>query len=485
MHTGPETCLPVSNIVAAINNIKPVIMEKNKYYGHPGNGNGKKILFACVPADGHFHPLTGLAMHLKSIGYDVRWYTSTTYEQKINKLGIPYYPFVRAFDISAGNPEEIFPQREQHKSQVSRLNFDLINVFILRATEYYEDIQDIHQTFPFDLLIADITFSAIPFVKEKMGIPAIGIGIVPLMEASRDLGPAGLGLTPASGFLGRRKQDMMRFMADHFIFRKSNKVMRSIFRAHDIDPGTSNVFDTLTRKATLLLQSGTPGFEFERSDLGSNIRFMGPLLPYIAPKKEGRWYHSKLEQYDKVILVTQGTVEKDPEKIIVPALEAFQHTKHLVIATTGGSKTAELRERYTADNIIIEDFIPFDDVMPYADVYVTNGGYGGVLLGIQHLLPLVVGGIHEGKLEINARVGYFKLGVDMKTEKPTPAKVKESVEEVLSNDSYRQQVKKLAAEFNHYDPHLLCERYVAEVLQQNNSTLTGRPLTDHKILIRN
>lgn len=460
-------------------------MEKNKYYGHARNGNGKKILFACVPADGHFNPLTGLAMHLKSIGYDVRWYTSTTYEQKINKLGIPYYPFVRAFDISAGNVEEIFPQREQHKSQVSRLNFDLINVFILRSTEYFEDIQEIHQTFPFDLLIADVTFSAIPFVKEKMGIPAIGIGIVPLTENSRDLGPAGLGLTPATNFLGRRKQDMMRFMADNIIFRKSNKVMRSIFRAYDIDPGNSNVFDTLTRKSTLLLQSGTPGFEYKRSDLGSNIRYMGPLLPYVAPKTQARWYHPKLEQYDKVILVTQGTVEKDPEKIIVPTLEAFQHSKHLVIATTGGSKTAELRKRYTAENIIIEDFIPFDDVMPYANVYVTNGGYGGVLLGIQHLLPLVVGGIHEGKLEINARVGYFKLGVDMKTEKPTAAKVKESVEEALSNGIYQQNVKKLAAEFNSYDPHLLCERYVAEVLQQSNSTFADRPMTDHKILIKN
>jgi UDP:flavonoid glycosyltransferase YjiC (YdhE family) len=236
-------------------------MESNKYYGLPGKGNGKKILFACVPADGHFNPLTGLAMHLKSIGYDVRWYTSGLYEQKINKLGIPYYPFVRALDINASNIEQVFPEREQCKSQVSKLNFDLINVFILRSTEYYEDIRAIHQVFPFDLMIADVAFSAIPLVKEKMGIPVIGIGIVPLTESSRDLGPAGLGLTPATSFLGKRKQAMLRWVADHVIFRRSNKVMRKIFRQYDIDPGTSNVFDTLTRKATLLLQSGTPGFE--------------------------------------------------------------------------------------------------------------------------------------------------------------------------------------------------------------------------------
>lgn len=461
-------------------------MENSKYYGYAGNGNGKKILFACVPADGHFNPLTGLAMHLKSIGYDVRWYAGDVYEEKIKKMGIPWYPFQKALNLNGDNVDELFPDREQHKSQVSRLNYDLINVFILRSTEYYDDIREIYQTFPFDLMIADVTFSAIPFVKEKMNIPVIGIGIVPITQTSRDLGPAGLGLTPATSFLGRRKQDIMRFIADQFIFRKSNKVMRKIFREYDIDPGPSNVFDTLTRKATLMLQSGTPGFEFERSDLAANIRFIGPLLPYEAARERKRWYHEKLERYDKVILVTQGTVEKDPEKIIVPTLEAFRGAAgHLVIATTGGSGTAALQQKYAADNIIIEDFIPFDDVMPYADVYVTNGGYGGVLLGIQHLLPLVTGGIHEGKLEINARVGYFKLGVNMKTEKPTPQQVKESVIEVLSNEIYKQQVKKLAAEFNRYDPHLLCEQYVAEVLQNNVGSLGSMSMANSKSLVSN
>jgi len=43
---------------------------------------GTKILFANVPADGHFNPLTGLAAHLKSIGCDVRWYTSKKYAEK-------------------------------------------------------------------------------------------------------------------------------------------------------------------------------------------------------------------------------------------------------------------------------------------------------------------------------------------------------------------------------------------------------------------
>jgi UDP:flavonoid glycosyltransferase YjiC (YdhE family) len=46
---------------------------------------------------------------------------------------------------------------------------------------------------------------------------------------------------------------------------------------------------------------------------------------------------------------------------------------------------------------VIEDFIDFDFIMPRIDIYVTNGGYGGTLLAIEHALPMVVAGVNEGK----------------------------------------------------------------------------------------
>ena len=69
---------------------------------------GAKILFANVPADGHFNPLTGLAVHLKNEGYDVRWYTSERYAPKIKKLGIPYYPFITAMDVDIEKADTAF-----------------------------------------------------------------------------------------------------------------------------------------------------------------------------------------------------------------------------------------------------------------------------------------------------------------------------------------------------------------------------------------
>lgn len=425
---------------------------------------GRRILFANFPADGHFNPLTGLAVYLKSLGADVRWYSSRNYAQKLKKLQVHHYPFKKALDFEGSNFDKVFPDRMKRKTQISKLKFDIIHSFILRAPEYYADLLDIHSEFPFDVLVADCTFTGIPFVKDLMHIPVVSIGVVPLSETSKDLPPAGLAITPSYTTLGKIKQAMLRKIAHVLIFREPNKVMHQMFDKYMIPHMHESVFDILIRKADIVLQSGTPGFEYKRSDMSKNIRFVGPLLPSSSAETRPTWFDKRLNSYERVILVTQGTVEKDIQKLLVPTLEAFKGSNHLVVCTTGGSKTCELRAKFPQDNFIIEDFIPFSDVMPYADVYITNGGYGGVMLGIENNLPLVVGGIHEGKNEINARVGYFKLGINLKTEKPMPAQIRNAVKTVTGDKIYKQQVEKLATEFARYCPNELCADQILRLI---------------------
>jgi len=431
----------------------------------------RRILFANFPGDGHFNPLTSLAVHLKNLGHDVRWYTGKKYQPKLEKLEIPFYPIKRAIDFSAGEPDQIFPERKFYKSQIAKLKFDIKHAFVLRGPEFYEDLREIESSFPFDILIADNCFTGIPYVKQLLEKPVIAIGVIALPETSKDLPPSGLGLTPSYNFFGKRKQDLLRFLTDRFIFGESKKLVDKMYADYGMKVVKGNIFDVICKEADLLLQSGTPGFEYFRSDLGKNIRFIGPLLPHSGRKTRQYQLPGWYRQFKKKILVTQGTVETDVEKIIVPTLEAFKNSDVCVIATTGGSKTEELKKRYSHYNILIEDFIPFDDIMPQCDVYVTNGGYGGVMLGIQNNLPMVVAGVHEGKNEINARVGYFKLGINLRTEKPTASQIKANVELILENKAYKNNVAKLAREFEQYNPALLCEKYANELIsKQERST---------------
>jgi len=427
---------------------------------------GKKILFASMPAEGHVNPLTGLAKYLQTCGADVRWYTGASYAPKIEKLGIHLYPFQRAVDIGGANIDELFADRVQIKGQVKKLVYDMINVFIRQAPKFIDDMQDIQKEFPFDLVVAECTFTAIPIINKIFDVPVAGVGIVPLTETSRDLPPMGLGMTPSYTLTGKVKQAFLRFITDKVLFRKANLAAYEMLDGYGVEHNRSNIFDLNVKASDVYLQSGTPGFEYRRSDMSRHIRFIGSLLPYTSSKKLSSWNDVRLTQYEKVVIVTQGTVEKDVEKILVPALEAFKNTDTLVVCTTGGSQTEELRKRFPQQNLIIEDFIPFDSIMPYAKAYITNGGYGGVMLGIENKLPMVVAGVHEGKNEICARVGYFKLGIDLKTEKPTAAQIKKAAEKVMVSSVYKKNIQRLSREFRQYHPGELSASHIGALFNK-------------------
>jgi len=421
----------------------------------------RKILFACAPFDGHFNPLTGLAIHLIDQGHDVRWYAQDHYAGKLKKLNIPHFPFVLAQQINQVDLETIFPERKKINNLIKKINFDIQNIFVKQGPLYYQDIVNIEHEFDFDLLIADTVFTGVPYVKELMAKPVFTIGVLPLGETSKDLAPSGLGMTPSTNFAGRLKQDILHLIARNLLFSASNNLSLKTLRSFGIQ-SKHFLFDEIIKRSTLVLQSGTPGFEYYRSDLGRNIRFIGPLVP-DSPKKKNNYRSHAQFKYSRIVLVTQGTIEKDVNKIIMPVLEAFKNSQTLVLATTGGSGTQELRKKYPQPNFIIEDFIPFEDVLPLCDVFITNGGYGGVMMGIQHNVPMVVAGVHEGKNEICARVGFFKVGIDLKTEKPGSQEILKAVDAVTSDPLYKTNVSKLAREFAQYKPEMILDGYIGRL----------------------
>lgn len=426
----------------------------------------KKILFASIAADGHFNPMTGMAMELKSQGHDVRWYTSKIFGEKLKKLEIPHYPFKRALELNQFNADELFPQRKKLKAGVSRLKFDLKHFFIYRAPEYFEDIKEIKDSFPFDVFVCDAAFTAGKLVKDILHVPSVAIGIIPVMSTSKDLPPYGLGLTPDNSFLGRMKQGVLRFVAKNILFKESTSEYNKILQRYGLEPENRIIFDIPALRSDVFIQSGSHGFEYNRTDMPEKLKFVGPLHAYSSGTKKELQYswQDKLEKFKTRILITQGTFEGDHSKLTIPALEALKDEPYLLIVATGYHGTEELKKKYDKDNIVIEDFVDFDSIMPHCDIYITNGGYGGTLLAIEHGLPMLAAGVNEGKNEICSRVGYFKLGIDLKTEKPTTEKIKVAVRRILSDSNYKKNVEKLKAEFKRYDTNKLAADLILGVV---------------------
>ncbi|GAA0728835.1 glycosyltransferase [Aquimarina litoralis] len=424
----------------------------------------KKILFACIPADGHFNPMTELAVYLKNKGYDVRWYTGKTYEKKLKQMDITYIPFVKAKEIKISELDEAYPERKKLKG-ISHIKFDIINLFINRMKDYYEDVADLFRSFPFDLLVFDNTFPG-TIVKDKLKIPAVGIGVVPLALSAPDIPQYGLGHQPANNFLSKRKQNFIKLMAEKLIFKETKLAYNQLLESLNLPPEDHNIFDISPLNATVFLQNGVPEMDYPRNFVPKTIKYVGALNTWTKKSivKEEKDWKTLLDPKKKTILISQGTVEKNHKKLTIPSLEAFKNEPYNIVVVTGNNDTASLQHQYPHNNIHIEDFIPFEVIMPFTDVFITNGGYGSSMISIKHGIPMVTAGINEGKNEICARIDYCGLGIDLKTERPRSYSIKEAVSQILTTDTYKENVKRLQSILNSYKTLEICEKHIENLL---------------------
>ena len=82
---------------------------------------------------------------------------------------------------------------------------------------------------------------------------------------------------------------------------------------------------------------------------------------------------------------------------------------------------------------------------------VTNGGYGSVNQAMSFGVPLVTAGMTEDKADVNARVAWSGVGVNLATNEPTQEALRAAVRTVLDRPAYRLRASQMADEFARID----------------------------------
>ncbi len=428
-----------------------------------------RILFASMPADGHFKPLTGIAAHLARRGHDVRWYAGPEYAKKLDALGMIYFLYRRATEVTGENIHSLFPDRASLKGP-KLISFDLEKFFVANVDNHFRDIVEIRSEFPFDVLVCDGALYAEKLVAEVLGVPVFAVGLSMIMPDDQSPPPF-FGLRPARTVVGRTVHRVVRRMLASTM-RAGVLAYNEILARHGVAPIPPDGFPHVPlASARRVFLNGSPGLEFPGYRPLDNAEYVGALVPArvaLGPDTPPpAVVHASGGK--KVVAVSQGTVDNsDPDKLIVSTLEALKDGPYVVVATTAGAKTEQLRERFAAPNVVIEDFINYDDLFPHVDVFVTNGGFGSVLAAMRHGVPVVGAGKREGKNDINVRVGWNRLGVDMRSERPSPARIRAAVRRVLDDPTYAANVAKVRAELESYDPMARIE-----------ATLQAKSITAH------
>ena len=128
-------------------------------------------------------------------------------------------------------------------------------------------------------------------------------------------------------------------------------------------------------------------------------------------------------------------------------------------------------------NARIASFLPFEWLLPRVDVLVTNGGYGSVNQAMSYGIPLVTAGMTEDKADVNARVAWSGVGVNLATNEPTQDALRAAVRTVLDRPAYRMRASQMADEFGRIDTRSEILSIISEVVDHHRAGLRAGTMT--------
>jgi len=403
------------------------------------------IVIACVPVHGHVMPLLAVAKYLVERGDRVRFLTGSRFAEAVRATGAEHLPLPEEADFD--NREvvhETFPERAELKG-AKAIAFDLEHLFVRPGRAQYDAVMAAHQQAPADVLLVETAFVGGAFLLGgRLGArpPLVVAGVIPLPIASRDTAPYGMGLLPLRGPLGRLRNRLLSTVAARTVFPRAERVAERINR--DLH-GVRLSFPVMdwARHAEAIVQFTVPEFEYPRSDAPPTLHFAGPITGTGLRTPLPPWWDD-LDGTRPVVHVTQGTIaNRDYRQIIAPTLTALADEDLLVVVATGG-RPLDTLPRLPA-NARAAEYLPYDELLPKTDVFVTNGGYGGVQLALRHGVPIVTSGGKEDKPEVAGRIHWSGVGRRLRSETPSPRAVGGAIRSVLRDPGYRTSAERMSA----------------------------------------
>ncbi|HET9117836.1 MAG TPA: hypothetical protein VFN75_07150, partial [Pseudonocardiaceae bacterium] len=320
-------------------------------------------------------------------GHDVWWYVGRRFRAQVEASGAHFVEYGQAYDYDDRDCDIAFPGRSG-LSDLNQIRFDLLNLFIAQAGKQHRDLTAILARFPADVVVGDPSMFAAVTIEETGGPPSAIYNVSCLGLPGREVAPFGLGLLPSASMLGRARNRALRFLAPNVVFREASQALARVCAEIGVAP---RKFEGLVLSPNLFLQPTVEAFEYRRSDLPPQVHFIGALLDRPTEFMSPSWWDELVAGRRPVILVTQGIEATAPDQLVAPTISGLADDDLMVIAA-GVRDPDELGPSSLSPNVRVERFVPFTPLLPFVDVYVTSGGFGGVQYALSNGVPIVVAG---------------------------------------------------------------------------------------------
>ncbi len=412
---------------------------------------GASVIVAAPPFTGEMQPLLHLAAGLAQRGHRVTMLTGSRFRDTVCGAGLNFVPLEGAADFDDRRLADHRPEITAAAPGPDQLNA-LFGAAAQALPTEHAQVQALLEQDPGAALITNSVFMG-PWAV-ALGAPGrrprrwVAIGCNPVALPSDDttpFGPMPAGPDENSKAANRRVNEQLAASLEPARARVQAAIGQ--LGGHALVPA---LFEGVVTVPEIFAALTIAGLEFSRSDAPNSLHLVG-ALPASAPASwaEPAWW-PELNGSRPVVVVTQGTLSNgDLGELVQPTLDALATEEVLVVAALGRD-AADLPGPIPA-NARVERFIPFGALFRHADVFVTNGGFGATQQALAYGIPVVVAGATDDKPLVAARVAARGVGVDLGTATPEPARIKDAVLGLLSDQATRTRVAVLAQEYRDHD----------------------------------
>ena len=423
-----------------------------------------KIIVITVPVEGHFNPFVPIITRLVQNGHNVICFAGRKFQQRVENTGATFLPPPLKWDTSIQETYDVFPEL-RNKSGLAQLRLYIKLVMFDPVPDLINELKSQIDNFQPDLIISDTFLIVGSWVTEFYNIPSVRISVLPLNIPGKNIPPFGLGLLPGKSLLSKWRNNILRWLFSKLLFNDIQKYGEEIRNRIGLPASGKSFVKKEFENANLFLHTSIPNFEYPREEFPPKLRFIGPIItpPNINYKKPEWW--SEIEKDIPVVLINQGTVSKDHDDLILPAIEALKNEKIIVIAVP--VKEGEIMN--LPENVYTELYIPFGNLLPHIDLLITNGGLGGTQNALAYGIPIIIAGATEDKMEVAARLEYSGAGINLRKQKPTSKDIVKAYRKIMSDQSYKQKAKELKEHYAKFDAPVLAVGMIEELIEKQGN----------------
>jgi zeaxanthin glucosyltransferase len=380
----------------------------------------------CLPAFGHFNPLSTLARCLSLRGHEVTFLHVRDFEVPVRRLGLAYLPF----------GEQLFPRGTVAKRNLHLgAHRGLVAAYgTLRVSLQYSDavlseLSDLLRARPFDLLVVDQADLAASAVVQLAGIPYVTAALCLMLNRERDL-PVWTAIPfpedTAQSFENRRLVEVVSYLERPLM----EKIQRFRVAA---GAGRVNEFPQLWSNLAQLTQMPAE-FDFPRTTLPDCFHYTGPFHdPAARPVVE-----FPFERIDgrRLVYAAFGSMVNQQAGLFRSVAEACARLRAQLVISLGGGGDPESLPSLPGDPLVVR-FAPQLELLRRASAMVTHAGLNSTLECLAAGVPMVAIPLTNDEPAIAGRIVWSGVGVTVLPDEAGAYALETALRRVLTEPAYR------------------------------------------------